>query len=63
MTTFETLNKTKASLIIIELNNSQYSKCIKIKFDNKNEYKISSYRADEITDKSTDNRIIIEHLK
>ena len=38
MTTFETLNKTKASLIIIELNNSQYSKCIKIKFDNKNEY-------------------------
>ena len=63
MTTFETLNKTKASLIINELNNSEYTKCINIRFDNKHEYKICSYRADEITDKSRDNRIIIEHLK
>ena len=48
MTTFETLSKTKGSLIIEEkhpMNNADYTKVIKIRFDNKNEYRINSYRA------------------
>lgn len=51
MTTFETLSKTKGSLIIEEkypMNNVDYTKVIKIRFDNKNEYRINSYRAEEI---------------
>lgn len=61
MTTFETLSKTKGSLIIEEkhpMNNTDYTKAIKIKFDNKNEYRIKSYRAEEIKKQRTD--IIIE---
>lgn len=61
MTTFETLSKTKGSLIIEEkhpMNNTDYSKAIKIKFDNKNEYRIKSYRAEEIKKQRAD--IIIE---
>ena len=44
MTTFETLSKTKGSLIIEEkypMNNVDYTKVIKIRFDNKNEYIIN----------------------
>lgn len=59
ITTFETLKECKASLIIEEFNNKQYTKAIVIKFDNKNEYKIHSYRAEKIENKATDNRIII----
>ena len=61
MTTFETLSKTKGSLIIEEkhpMNNTDYTKAIKIKFDNKNEYRIKSYRAEEIKKQRAD--IIIE---
>ena len=61
MTTFETLSKTKGSLIIEEkhpMNNTDYTKSIKIKFDNKNEYRIKSYRAEEIKKQRAD--IIIE---
>ena len=48
MTTFETLKKNKGSLEIEELKNSQYTKVVKIIFDGKNEYRVKSYRANEI---------------
>ena len=66
ITTFETLNETKASLIIEEKNNeseNEYTKTITIKFDGRNEYKIISYRADEIRKKQKDSRIIVENIK
>ena len=58
--TFETLKQCKASLIIEEYYNQEYTKAVIIKFDNKNEYRIHSYRAEEIKNKIQDNRIIIE---
>lgn len=60
MTTFETLKQCKASLIIEEYSNQEYTKAVIIKFDDKNEYRIHSYRAEEIKNKIQDNRIIIE---
>jgi len=65
ITTFETLNKTKASLIIEEkhsITDTDYTKAVRIRFDNKNEYKIVSYRAEKIRKKVKDDRIIIEDL-
>ena len=62
MTTFETLSKTKGSLIIEEkypMNNVDYTKVIKIRFDNKNEYRMNSYRAEEIRKQNKDERILI----
>lgn len=50
MNTFETLNKTKASLIINEIGKpceDNYTKVLIFKFDNKNEFKVNSYK-DEI---------------
>lgn len=47
MNTFKTLEKHKASLTIKEIgkpNESNYTKVIMIKFDNKNEFKIDSYK-------------------
>ena len=64
MTTFETMSETKASLIINEMhemNNTDYTKSVTIRFDGKNEYRIKSYRSDEIKKKLKDNRIIIEN--
>ena len=66
MTTFETLDETKASLIITEYpvdDNRQYTKCVTIKFDGKHQYKICSYRAKEIKEYSKDGRIKIEEYK
>lgn len=60
MTTFETLKQCKASLIIEEYSNQEYTKAVIIKFDNENEYRIHSYRAEEIKNKIKDNRTIIE---
>lgn len=63
MTTFETLKETKASLIIEEkheMNNTDYTKVVRIRFDGKNEYRISSYRAEKIKKQKTDNRIKIQ---
>ena len=51
MNTFDTLRKCKASLIIEEYNEpskDNYTKAIMIKFDNKNEFKINSYRQKEV---------------
>ena len=66
MTTFKTLEETKASLIIEEKHEMQendYTKAIKIRFDGKNEYKIISYRADSIKEKcKEEKRIIIDKI-
>ena len=66
MTTFETMNETKASLVITEYPETEerhYTKCVTIRFDGKNQYRICSYRAKEIKEKTTDNRIKIEENK
>lgn len=63
MTTFKTLKETKASLIIEEkheMNNTDYTKAVRIRFDGKNEYRISSYRAEKIKKQKKDNRIKIQ---
>lgn len=64
MTTFETLKETKASLIIEEYNpkTTNYTKSVIIRFDGKGEYRIYSYRADEIKKKNKTKRIIVEEL-
>lgn len=50
ITTFETLQKTKGSLIIEEMGkiSNSYTKAIKVRFDGKAEYRIKSYRAEEV---------------
>ena len=66
MNTFDTLNKYKASIIINEYgkpSEDNYTKYIAIKFDNKNEYKISSYRSEEIEKQVKENsNMIIENV-
>lgn len=65
MTTFETLKETKASLIIEEkheMTDNDYTKAVIIRFDNKNEYRIKSYRADKIKEKVKEDRIIIVNI-
>lgn len=65
ITTFETLKECKGSLIIEEYNNHtmKFTKSITIRFDNKNEYKIYSYRAKQIKEQDKENRIIVESYK
>ena len=51
MNTFDTLKKYKASLIIDEYGKpveDNFTKVIKIVLDNRNEYKIESYRKKEM---------------
>ena len=64
MTTFDTLRRCKASLIIEEYDSkiSHYTKSIIIRVDGKCEYKIRSYRSSKIQEQDKDNRIIIEDL-
>ncbi len=59
MTTFETMNECKASLIISEKepNTADYTKSVTIRFDGKKQYIIETYRPDEFT--SSDRYIII----
>ena len=62
MNTFDTIRKHKASIIINEYNKpckDNYTKAIIFKFNKKNEFIISSYRAEEIQKKNNDNRPII----
>ena len=65
MTTFETLEKYNASLVIDEINfnNSNFSKSINIVFDGKHEYVICSSRTEEIKKKDKANRIILNEKK
>lgn len=63
MTTFETLAKAKASLIIEEkhpITNNDYTKIVRIRFDGKKEYRIKSYRQNEIEGRKVDKRIKFE---
>ena len=64
MTTFKTIKECNASLIIEEKDpeNLTYTKSVTISFDNKNEYRIRSYRAKEIIEKQKDNRIIVDFI-
>lgn len=65
LTTFETMKQTKASLIISEQppeKGRYYTKAVTIRFDDKNQYKICSYRADEIEKQCDNERIIIEKM-
>ena len=59
ITTFETINSCNASFIINENTNSNYSKSMEIKFDNKHEYIIISDRKEKITELNQSNRKII----
>lgn len=63
MTTFETLNKCKASLIIDEINfkNSNFSKSVNIVFDKKHEYIVRSSRTEEIKKHDKDSRINLQN--
>ena len=63
MTTFEMAKKYNYSILIEENNpiTSKYTKSINIKFDNKCEYKISSYRSDDLIQIYKDNKILIEN--
>jgi len=64
MTTFETLKNCKASLIIEEYKpeTTNYTKAVIIRFDNKNEYKIISYRANEIRKFKKGYNMVIQNL-
>lgn len=65
MTTFKTIRKCKASLIIEEkheMKENDYTKALKIRFDGRDEYRIYSYRAEKIREKSKDDRIIIDRI-
>lgn len=65
ISTFETLKECKASLIIEERqkpSTNNYTKAIIIRFDRKNEYKICSYRANDIKSFNSGNRIIVEPI-
>lgn len=65
MTTFETLKETKASIIIEErhkMTANDYTKAVKIRFDGKREYKICSYRANEIEKQNSKRKVIIENI-
>ena len=64
MTTFNTMNKCKGSIIIEEYNkdNNDYTKAVIFRFDGKGEYKIRSYRAEMIKSEIKDNRIVIEKI-
>ena len=66
MNTFDTLNKSKASISICELGKpckDNFTKIIKIIFDNKNEYNINSYREQEIKEADKEKRCKISALK
>ena len=60
MNTFDTLRKYKASLEIEEIGKpckDNITKVLKVEFDNKEEFKIKSYRKDEIKKKDKENKL------
>ena len=65
MNTFDTLKKYQASMIINEYgkpSKDNYTKVLMIKFDKKNEFKIISYRSEEIENKCNSEDINVEKL-
>ena len=66
MNTFDTLRKHKASFVIEEYGKpvkDNFTKALKFKFDNKNEFKIYTYRKEEIKNKDEENTLIVENLQ
>lgn len=65
ITTFETLKTTKASLVIEEYSpeTTNYTKSVNIRFDGKNQYRIYSYRADDIKKQNKEKRIIVKNIE
>ena len=63
LTTFGTLDKCKASLVIDEINfkNSNFSKSVNIIFDGKHEYIVRSSRTEEIKKFDKNSRIILQN--
>lgn len=64
MNTFDSLNKYNASIQINEVgkeSKDNYTKYIAIKFDNKHEFKINSYRKEEIEKLNNNKDIILEN--
>ena len=62
LNTFDTVKKYKASLVIEEYGKpveDNFTKVIKIIFDDKTEYKIKSYRKKEIEEKDVNKKIIL----
>ena len=60
LTTFETMKETKASLIISEKapnDTRYYTKSVTIRFDDKNQYRVQSYRKEEIRKLDKEKRI------
>lgn len=65
MNTFDTLRNNKASLIIEEYGkpvSDNFTKALKFKFDGKNEFKIYSYREEEIKKVDKENTLVVEKL-
>ena len=62
MNTFDTLRKHKASFIIEEYGKpvkDNFTKALKFKFDNKNEFKICTYRKEEIKKEDKENSLVV----
>ena len=62
--TFKKLRKCNASLEIEEIGKptkDNYTKILKVEFDNKNEFRIKTYRKEEIKSKKIENKLIIQN--
>ena len=65
MNTFDTLRKHKASFVIEEYGKpvkDNFTKALKFKFDGKNEFKICSYRYEEIRKEDKENTLVVEKI-
>lgn len=64
MTTFETIKSSKASLVIEEYDTgvTNYTKSVTIRFDGKCEYRIYSYRAEQIKNACSGRKIVIKNI-
>ncbi len=65
MNTFDTLRKHKASFVIEEYGKpvkDNFTKALKFKFDGKNEFKICSYRYEEIRKEDKENTLVVENI-
>ena len=62
--TFKALSKSNASLDLEEIGKptkDNYTKILKVEFDNKNEFRIKTYRKEEIKSKKIENKLIIQN--
>ena len=62
LNTFDTLKKNKASMVINEIGKpckDNYTKIIMIKFDGKDEFKVKSYRLEEIKNININNNLVL----